>query len=690
MDKKEMVYEGSKPFAFVSYSHADQAKVEHFLRILYPQGIRFWYDYGIPIGNKWETTINSIFDKSRCFLAFLTNGIEQRYEVVRELKMAMNRNKADPSYRIIIIMLERMPLSYLFKDEPELLELFAAVQYIPLFKFGGVTMDFCSQLLSHSVWGEEFVDNEIRRIYGKKPWNETEQLDIVLDSYDDIISDSDYIYPRACPEKTESDGLEFYKVKPGETDPNAVYPICIDNQWCPAEFLSNPDFLEKGFEAEGVLSERKRHQQSAVYAALLHNWQMLINRASVFNTRAFIDWYTDGGENQQAFCRLLDNGSFVIYLYNEDAPIDPPKFDHDEEAFKVWKELCREHKVFCIKFDWNSPSNNTYEITRTVAGKMRELFLTTADDKYRLDILRDATDIPKEKAEEFRNIWQKIRKSAVSFYSEQFKDYTRNWLYKDYIVKANSKVDNCLIDTQKPFSRELKQIVDFVYTINLPTALHIRPMMTHSDQMWNFAFSERRTGENFRTLMTDEIVCSILNFSPVFLRHSVYMPQNPDITLSQVADIRENDLYWKQYLEAVTAGRKRANLNEIDFNDMAVVWERHRKWMNELKNTLPDMNWTEKEGSLSMIYHFGDEVLIVVYKGDKEILIKHIPSTTSANTARENTAIDYVCGNILEYDISNNCFYTEIRLFEGLIEETGAETCRKVMESLKKLPHRIV
>ena len=78
-----MAYSGNDPFAFISYSHADKAKVESILRMIHRHGRRFWYDAGIEYSAEWEKTINGRLEDSTAFILFMTNGIEQRPEIIR-------------------------------------------------------------------------------------------------------------------------------------------------------------------------------------------------------------------------------------------------------------------------------------------------------------------------------------------------------------------------------------------------------------------------------------------------------------------------------------------------------------------------------------------------------------------------------------------------------------------------------
>lgn len=65
MNKEELhIYDGDKPYLFISYSHADEKVVFPLLQGIQEAGYRFWLDRGIEVGTEWS---NNIADRlSRC------------------------------------------------------------------------------------------------------------------------------------------------------------------------------------------------------------------------------------------------------------------------------------------------------------------------------------------------------------------------------------------------------------------------------------------------------------------------------------------------------------------------------------------------------------------------------------------------------------------------------------------------
>lgn len=683
-----IAYQGKEPFAFISYSHADKTVVEKILRFMHQHEKRFWYDDGIEYGEEWEKVINERLESSSIFILFMTNGIEQRPEIIREIRMAIKKRKENENYKIFVVMLERVPVSYLFNRNGfmDLYELFSSVQYLSVSDNNGVTVSFLNLLMSSIIWKYCSTEEELKKTVNG-------ESEVHLSSLSDITFVSDYIFPYALPTICQKNEITFYTLNIGETDPNAVYPICMDNQWIPSDYFENSEFRENGFNVSNIEKERNQKQQYEIISALLHNWQVLINRASIFNSAALSDWYFGCEAEYEAFCELLRNGSFVIYLMKERSPIEKPAFDVEEKQFQRWCEICKNNKVYCIRMSWEGIDDgdeaNQFEIERKISMRMMQLLLTTANDRNRLKTFRRAMQIPDEQADAFTALWRKIREITLANDDYIQGSYARNNIYKDFLIKNGTSVPDCILDYKKPFVCEIKQIIDFNYMINLPAALHINPMSSYEERLWDYLMSERRSTHKMRTISAEELYCSVIMFSPSFLTKLPF-PETANIHLSEAAAIRRLP-EWKAYLESLDVSRKRANLNEIDFHDVEVVWKRFRQLMIECNKQLDNLHMQEMSGSLSIIYYLGTARLITVYHQDSDIIqIKEANETDLSDNLRENIAIDFVCGDILKYSEVTNCFLEKLRLFEGILLQSGRVAYQKLLEALTSHKHTII
>ena len=97
-------YEGSYPFAFVSYAHRQSDAVVSTIRILHDKGYRVWYDEGIPAGSDWPANIELHMQKCESVFFFVSKRSLESPNCYSEMKTAARLNK-----KILAIMLEDVP-----------------------------------------------------------------------------------------------------------------------------------------------------------------------------------------------------------------------------------------------------------------------------------------------------------------------------------------------------------------------------------------------------------------------------------------------------------------------------------------------------------------------------------------------------------------------------------------------------
>ena len=72
MDRPFAPYEGTEPYIFVSYNHADSERVLPVLMELDHAGYRIWYDEGTPLASEWPVVIQKHLERCAVCLAFLS------------------------------------------------------------------------------------------------------------------------------------------------------------------------------------------------------------------------------------------------------------------------------------------------------------------------------------------------------------------------------------------------------------------------------------------------------------------------------------------------------------------------------------------------------------------------------------------------------------------------------------------
>ena len=84
------VYEGDKPYAFISYSHRDDPAMKKVKTALRSNQIKYWYDNGLHSGDDWNLVIASHLQNAAvCLLLLSRNSASSEY-VKNELNFAMN------------------------------------------------------------------------------------------------------------------------------------------------------------------------------------------------------------------------------------------------------------------------------------------------------------------------------------------------------------------------------------------------------------------------------------------------------------------------------------------------------------------------------------------------------------------------------------------------------------------------
>ena len=99
-------YEGTGPYLFISYAHADADAVMEVARRLQAEGFPVWYDAGIVVGSEWPEYIASHLAGASAMLAFVSGAYDRSENCRKEMHFALT--KKIPT---VNIFLERTELS---------------------------------------------------------------------------------------------------------------------------------------------------------------------------------------------------------------------------------------------------------------------------------------------------------------------------------------------------------------------------------------------------------------------------------------------------------------------------------------------------------------------------------------------------------------------------------------------------
>lgn len=677
IDSSMEVYYDKEPYIFISYSREDIRVVSGIIRAMCGNGFRIWYDMmgeGIAPGSDWREVIDERLKCSRAFVIFLGAGCENRTEVMRELRMAIKLKAQDPSYVILPVFLNRIPISDFPSDVRVTL---TSRQNLAMWLYGGVTERFINRLIGAECWNCGVVDDDKRRKLGLPLWNSSalsvQNFDYTLDN------DGMYIYRYANPQLVccSLDGREakFYKVTSGEVSSNAVYPLVMDNQWVPTYFYEDRRFMRNGLKDEQLKAMRNSIQGREVLRSLLHFRQLIVNRAFLQNSAVFIQWYSKlDSADYEAFCRLIENGSIVLVLYREKSPFD--KAGYGSVDWAAWTRLCLEHSVYCLRMDWDDDITN-FRLTENSLGLYFHNFcVTMAENEQRILQIGESFGLSAEEQSRFKKKWKDIQRRAIHTREEFNNGYSREQFYKDNIVCDATPVPDCLIDRQKPFAAILKQIIDMRYNLNFANAYGVKITIPYDSALSPTALYELMpTG---REITAEELLYAVGSFSPQSFLTELIMPFAGEMTLSQVAAARTLP-QWEQYIRLVEEAGARSGHWDIDFYYIAVVWQAYAAWIDEIAHSNMGLSCKRVDGAVTIVFRIGNKQVNAVYRaGQKKPYFTQ--NNLPVGNGKQLFTIDYICGEYGEE--KNNLFLTEIRLFNGRTHEQGEFLLNKLIDRL--------
>lgn len=87
------VYEGEKPYIFISYSHRDKYRITPIIKEMQYRGFRVWYDAGIEAGVEWAGNIAIRVGQCDVFLCFVSDYYFESQNCLDEFSAAKSKNK---------------------------------------------------------------------------------------------------------------------------------------------------------------------------------------------------------------------------------------------------------------------------------------------------------------------------------------------------------------------------------------------------------------------------------------------------------------------------------------------------------------------------------------------------------------------------------------------------------------------
>lgn len=100
------LYDGNKPYAFISYAHRDMEKALSIARGLSDRGYRIWMDVGLDACSAWPERIAEKIENCDVFIPLISETYQNSLACKNELNYAEMSKK-----KILTVMLDDKPLS---------------------------------------------------------------------------------------------------------------------------------------------------------------------------------------------------------------------------------------------------------------------------------------------------------------------------------------------------------------------------------------------------------------------------------------------------------------------------------------------------------------------------------------------------------------------------------------------------
>ena len=652
---------------FISYSHQDGACAHGIARYLTRHGCDVWIDtQNLSLGDRWASNIETALSEADVTIGILSSSSLRRDEVLKELSISLKRMEEEGTdkFRLFFVVIGQIHPSWFRNDEESKLikKHLSQYQYIPLSAYGEVTIDAMKKLLS-----------AIRR-------KGIEEGDHILIRPNE---ENSFINQNALPEKSfDNKGNNiYYKVFVADLAPSAVYPFALDNQWLPEIFYDRDDIYYKEFEKEGFHSLQvseylKLFKRRNFELSFFHNKQAIIKLNTILYDPFFQDLLRSDSDDKKAFTSLLSNGSLVVLLNNKQmTPFIHQKVYNSalQEVFDKWNELCQETSVYCIRENWSS--------TADLHGRYFLRFCSNlAMDHDSNVLLAKAMRIPEENTNAFLVTLKTI--SMQSFCQTHMNgtkaqdtvdDYSRSAFYKNYIVKDHDEsgldpVHTCLFDPNKPFSHELKRLIDIFYNSVFSNTLQCNGLLPDDIRPDNYYLHSLYLNSGEKEVSIEELQyafseffgnCEILDEIQA-IGSNLYL-ENWDLT--KLIELRQKEA-WYEYVELLELINRRSSFWKVDFNEIELLLQRFLKCFET----------NEKASSKDIAYSFrvliGSRVLDIV-KTEKIAKLKEYGGSFADPGAIPLKVL--FCIGDLTRDDRKDLIFLPVTLFNGRIDTSNGD-----------------
>lgn len=343
------------------------------------------------------------------------------------------------------------------------------------------------------------------------------------------------------PHKVKIGNIEFEAIVPSHLAPLHVLIQALDNQWLPRSLLLK--VLQKKRFTKRIEEDLVKYVRTEYLRGLINGRQVVINRAYLYNNSVVFQDYLPGSQNREAFKELLNSNVIVPYLFRERSPVEPPPFNTASQGFLAWHQVCQEVHMQCVRLSWNDQLNE--QLSREQLALQFHQFaqnLAEGDlEKYVRDLDVDPND-----SEQLKITFEAIERFCQEL-MQQERIVTRTDLYKKFVIAGSDPVER-KYDRNKPFSGEIKLLLDLAYNSYLADALG-GYLLTPVDSLPRTALQEWEQARGNQSLIDGGELIRLLRLSGfVLIQGGMYLKSLSLLNLYDVQTVRQMD-EWVAYIQ---------------------------------------------------------------------------------------------------------------------------------------------
>lgn len=657
---------------FISYSHADSIFADAVAKYLLRRNYDVWIDSRqLKTQCDWADDIDTAIRNADYVLGILSADAVRRYEVLRELCLALDENPT----KLLPVMIGRIHDSWYANPRSDkvkkLKEHLKKYQNICFNGRGDITEERMHLISEFLASGPAKPQSEEK----SQPEDEGEYY-IAVNGIPEYVLDQPLNIP-------------FYKVRSDDLSPVTGYPFALDNQWLPESVIQDrvkkwPAFLKDGFSADEVQKVLRKEQKENFLLALIHMKQLVINKSAILNSLALRDYYLNP-EERDAFLSLLRNGSLVVFLYEhmDHSPYvyNMPKYETSLNAINEWNRVCMEVPIYCIRENWkNTIDQHNIDFVKFCC--------TIADNIEDNEILTKCFGIKKEnvqKQQQFYRVLKDIavqgfvrtRMSGTNIYTS-IKGLSRSYFYSNFITREKQGEDdqpvlNCIFDKDKPFQLELKRMVDMFFNSLFTNCFHCFALLP-SDMPPELVFLSKMYLESSQNTIAEAelkyAISEFINYENESIMNQIDSMGNEIFldhwNLDIIQKLRKT-MEWMDYTRTLEAIIKRAAVWQADFSEINNLIRQFVLAVSSVRKYIP----AEHEASKPKpAYSFqisigGDVIQLVVEKGKRKF--KDYVGSYKGN--QNPIQISFQIGDITSSSERSLIFYP-VTLFDGMTDFT--------------------